>query len=490
MRMYRLSLRTRISSTPKQSNARFVSVSALVAKDTFSKRYPIGTTTFPRIFLGTPQHHSYYDSSTASTTTRCFSTAAPAEELTTSSAYESIPNDVASIIDGYAQMPHTPASLQMLMRTGRGEMVDGKQKYQYQTQATVGRMGQRLARERILTQVASFVRREIPIRLAHRIQDLDQVPLMRDMPSVQEVKHIYIQSFLEMIDSPNIQTPQDEADFAAMLENLYLKHSNVLVKMARGAFELRQAVRSGQPQEVFQDLQNSDAICEFEGMKQCHKFLDRFYSCRIGVRVLAGQYLALRGKPWPDYIGMICLETSPSKIVRQAANDATKMCMRSYDKAPEVELVGRTDLTLAYIPTYLHYILLELLKNALRATVETHMDKTTLPPVTVIIADGTENEDCVIKIEDKGGGIPRSQINKIWSYLFTTADPSIQEAFIAEKDHSNTSPMAGLGYGLPISRSYCRYFGGDMDIISMEGYGTDAFIHLKRVGDSKEPVPV
>lgn len=31
--------------------------------------------------------------------------------------------------------------------------------------------------------------------------------------------------------------------------------------------------------------------------------------------------------------------------------------------------------------------------------------------------------------------------------------------------------MAGYGYGLPISRCYARYFGGDVQIISMEGYG-------------------
>jgi hypothetical protein len=28
-----------------------------------------------------------------------------------------------------------------------------------------------------------------------------------------------------------------------------------------------------------------------------------------------------------------------------------------------------------------------------------------------------------------------------------------------EIDHGIDSPLAGLGYGLPISRSYCRYFG-------------------------------
>jgi pyruvate dehydrogenase kinase 2/3/4 len=47
--------------------------------------------------------------------------------------------------------------------------------------------------------------------------------------------------------------------------------------------------------------------------------------------------------------------------------------------------------------------------------------------IKVIIADGSDNEDVVIKVSDEGGGIPRSNVKKIWSYLFTTADPSIQE---------------------------------------------------------------
>ena len=56
--------------------------------------------------------------------------------------------------------------------------------------------------------------------------------------------------------------------------------------------------------------------------------------------------------------------------------------------------------------------------------------------------------------------------------LFTTADPEIQEGMVAfneNVDHNIDSPLAGLGYGLPISRSYARYFGGDLSIMSMEG---------------------
>ena len=56
--------------------------------------------------------------------------------------------------------------------------------------------------------------------------------------------------------------------------------------------------------------------------------------------------------------------------------------------------------------------------------------------------------------------------------LFTTADPEIQEGVVSfneNVDFSIESPLAGLGYGLPISRSYARYFGGDLSIMSMEG---------------------
>ncbi len=35
----------------------------------------------------------------------------------------------------------------------------------------------------------------------------------------------------------------------------------------------------------------------------------------------------------------------------------------------------------------------------------------------------------------------------------------------------------------------CRYFGGDLQVISMEGYGTDAYLHLARLGNDEEPLP-
>jgi pyruvate dehydrogenase kinase 2/3/4 len=40
-----------------------------------------------------------------------------------------------------------------------------------------------------------------------------------------------------------------------------------------------------------------------------------------------------------------------------------------------------------------------------------------------------------------------------------------------------------------LSRLYARYFGGDLQVLSMDGYGTDAYLHLNRLGNIAEPLP-
>jgi pyruvate dehydrogenase kinase 2/3/4 len=332
------------------------------------------------------------------------------------------------------------------------------------------------------------------------------------MPSVQEVRSLYITSFLEILSldkhPPNSNSSEEwENSFATILENIYERHSSVLVQMAKGAYELRAALRDGadgglkgsttttddsSSSSSSSKQQQREAI-EFELMESTHAFLDRFYISRIGMRVLIGQYLSLRQPPVENYVGIICSRTSPYEIVKRAIDDAAFMCTRKYGDAPEVIITGRLDMTFPYVPTHLHYIMLELLKNSMRATVEYHGVDADYPPIKVVIADGSDNEDVIIKVSDEGGGIPRSNMKRIWSYLFTTADPEVQEGMVAfneNVDHSIDSPLAGLGYGLPISRSYTRYFGGDLSIMSMEGYGTDCFVYLTRLGNTKEPLPI
>ena len=88
---------------------------------------------------------------------------------------------------------------------------------------------------------------------------------------------------------------------------------------------------------------------------------------------LIGQYLALRApSEQPDKIGLISLRASPFEIAQQVIQDAAYMCTRVHGDAPDVSIHGRTDLTFPYVSSHINYMLLELLKNSMRATVETH----------------------------------------------------------------------------------------------------------------------
>ncbi|KAG0001668.1 hypothetical protein BGZ65_003297 [Modicella reniformis] len=50
-------------------------------------------------------------------------------------------------------------------------------------------------------------------------------------------------------------------------------------------------------------------------------------------------------------------------------------------------------------------------------------------------------------------------------------------------------PLNGSGHGLPLARLIARYFGGDLSLISMEGYGTDSYLSLHRDDNHLENFP-
>ena len=105
-----------------------------------------------------------------------------------------------------------------------------------------------------------------------------------------------------------------------------------------------------------------------------------------------------------------------------------------------------------------------------------------LAPIRLIISQGTE--DLTIKVSDEAGGICRSDWSKLWDYSYTTDTSASKGPVKGFRDQ-----FSGGGYGLPIARLFARYFGGEITIISMEGYGTDAFIQVHKLGKNMEVVP-
>lgn len=311
-----------------------------------------------------------------------------------------------------------------------------------------------------------YVHDEIPVRLAHMIREIEILPFgLAETPSVRRIHALYVRSFAELYDFPKPETEEQLEDFTLLLSDIRGRHGRVIEMMAQGIQELK--------------AQNKGRVIG----DRITLFLDRFYTSRIGIRMLISQLIDLKrqGEGW---VGIISSKTSPYQSGKQALRNVEQLCRQRYGIAPKVEFDGQLELEFTYIPIHLDYMLTELLKNSLRATVEFNplMEESQLPPIKFIVAGGAE--DVTIKISDHGGGIPRSKIDRCWTYLYSSAPPPPEIS--GYHSEITTTPLAGMGFGLPITRLYARYFGGDLTLMSMEGYGTDVYLHLSKLGKVAE----
>jgi signal transduction histidine kinase len=211
-----------------------------------------------------------------------------------------------------------------------------------------------------------------------------------------------------------------------------------------------------------------------------------------------------------------------------------EICELKYGVRPRLEIDGEPDATFAHVPVHIEYILTELLKNAFRAVIESGNER---EPIEVTIAaapdvpssysheplirpseaqgaqsdsdvgfyvdtvvgtaDANESikfstpssQSITIRIRDRGGGISPEVLPHIWSYSFTTfSDLNMGEGGGLEalntisSSSGQLSSIAGLGYGLPLSRAYAEYFGGSIAVQSLWGWGTDVYLTLQGVG--------
>ncbi|KAJ8463292.1 hypothetical protein ONZ45_g17631 [Pleurotus djamor] len=277
---------------------------------------------------------------------------------------------------------------------------------------------------------------------------------------------------------------------------------------------------------------------------QVSTFLDGAIRNRISVRLIAEQHIALyhafvtSEEADPSCTGVIDMSLSPQKMVNMCGSFVSDLCEASLGVSPKIEISGDVGATFAYVPVHIEYILTEVLKNSFRATVEHHQrhhgssSLHDLPPVQVTISSPLEfpalpidnHKFLSIRVRDRGGGVSQTDMARIFSYGFTTAGRKDDNALEEEDDPFTNGPyaaqyvggsammdggghgdeglfgeitgkgvqtgmgtIAGLGYGLPMSRLYAKYFGGSLDLYPLEGWGSDVFIKLRcldEAGDS------
>ncbi|KAI9913843.1 hypothetical protein PsorP6_005792 [Peronosclerospora sorghi] len=373
---------------------------------------------------------------------------------------------------------------------------------------------------------AKFLHKELQSRFARAIIELSDLPLgLSDTSPIRQAVDVYRRELQWIIFSEPPSSIEEDRHFTNVLRQAKTRGSNLVPLVCYGLQQLKAT-----------DLGHS-ALHIKSAQEDIKDRLDKFFLGRIGIRMLIGQHVQSLERPG----GRVHL-VNVEEIVREACNLAAKLCKQYLGTAPCVEIhaTASTSTPLMYVRSHLHHMSLstihdevfELVKNAMRATVEhqrtlthkspgalNHFKHTInpnspslgfylpsvddvsgvkifpdvskyklgggLPPVEIVICVGSE--DLTIKVSDEGGGVPRSRWEKLWHYDYTTSPPC--PPISSNKYHSYREHFSGGGYGLPIARLLARYFGGEVTFTSLEGSGSTGFIQAHRLGTNSEVIP-
>uniref|UniRef100_A0A8C1U350 Protein-serine/threonine kinase n=1 Tax=Cyprinus carpio TaxID=7962 RepID=A0A8C1U350_CYPCA len=312
---------------------------------------------------------------------------------------------------------------------------------------------------------ARYLHKELPVRIAHRIKGFRSLPFIIGCnPTILQVHELYIRAYHMLSDFPAITDQETEARYSKLVKQLLDDHKDVVTMLAEGFRECRKHIMD----ETL-----------------VRNFLDTTLTSRLGIRMLATHHIALHED------NVLCPDLNGNVNVLIPLVPCRRLCEHQYGNSPRVRINGHVAARFPFIPLPLDYILPELLKNAMRATMESHLDTPyNVPDVVVTIANN--DTDFVIRISDRGGGIPHSILDRVMDYHFSTAEQSTQDPRMSNLFDNITNsgpqsgPMHGFGFGLPTSRAYAEYLGGSLAIQSMQGIGTDVYLRVRHIDGKGE----
>jgi len=321
-----------------------------------------------------------------------------------------------------------------------------------------------------LLKSSQFLHSELPRRIARRVQDFQSLPYVVALnPTLQGVYELYLRAFDKLSRFPPITTLEEQLSFNELLKKLLDDHQDVVTSLAKAFHEVKNLISY--------DILGS--------------LTERTLVSRLGIRLLAEHHIGLACAKKPKYIGVVYTNMSPKSIIERCVYSCKRMCEHTYGRSPGVYVSGHTKARFAHIPGPIEYILMEVLKNAMKAVTHHHSGTAELPPIMVTICNN--ETDFMIRVSDQGGGIPDSGMSDIFKYSFSTTAEEESRGYIEGKGSafenfvkaSNTQPfggsLSGYGFGIPSSRAYAKFLGGTLEVIPMYGLGTDVFIRLSHI---------
>ncbi|OMH79796.1 [3-methyl-2-oxobutanoate dehydrogenase [lipoamide]] kinase, mitochondrial [Zancudomyces culisetae] len=359
---------------------------------------------------------------------------------------------------------------------------------------------------------ANYVRTELPVRLAHRIKDFQFMPFICGNNShLIQVYNLYWKAFDDFRKAPEIKTVEDVVSYCKFVQESVNEHYKVIPHLVVGIAECVGLVEP--------------ALIE--------RFASSMLMTRISRRTLAEQQVALTNKfielgggatnknnnianntgndgdKEQTRIGIVDTSCNISNLIQNCAVKVQRSFEKAYNMqqefAPRVIIEGSVDTTIMCIPEYVDYIMYAIIKNAMGVTIKKGLKNNTqsnsqsnlqsnsqfnFDPIIVTVC--STKTDITIRISDSGGGMENDMLSQVWLFgsplkvnlLSNFESVKTKQAKVDEE--VNISPLTSFGFGLPMSRTFAKYWGGDITIHSLPGYGVDVYVTLPKLGNVAE----
>ena len=227
-----------------------------------------------------------------------------------------------------------------------------------------------------------------------------------------------------------------------------------------------------------------------------------FLRGRLGVQLLCEHYLSPYHHDSSDHTnngGIICVDCHLQTVLEDAISEARILCESNYSHlvtaAPEVVIVHKTlnrNDQFTIVRPWVHYVLVELLKNAMAVSMERmcreqqqqpngngngngndeNESSNCLPPPIYISIDDHHDEQqqkgfVSIDVLDQGGGFQNPDLahNTDILFDFVRTKKTMWDRLDDQQTYAMVrSPMQGLGVGLCLSRLMMQHFGGTVEL--------------------------
>jgi len=222
------------------------------------------------------------------------------------------------------------------------------------------------------------------------------------------------------------------------------------------------------------------------------KFLNSHFYDKINMETITNNYINLINKP-KNHIGIINKKLNVLETLKLWSNFVNDMAFIKYYKTVPIKIdssgcesgdsgeSGENDIIeFPYIGIHLEYIFTEILKNSIRANIESGNGDKPINITIVLNKISSTQNSLSIRFRDDGGGIPIEVEKNVFDYSFTTVDKNLQDSGMSNNvmPGENVENIAGMGYGLPLTKAYVELFGGNLELQSCYGLGTDVYIEL------------